>query len=109
MKIIYNNIIPFKGYKAMNLLGILFVRKEFEGKLKEQDITHEKIHSEQQKELLWIPFYIIYFIEFLVKFLYFGNWNYAYRRISFEREAYEFERYPEYLKTRKRYFWRKLL
>ena len=26
MKIIRNNIIPFKGYKAINLFGILFVR-----------------------------------------------------------------------------------
>ena len=28
MKIIYNNIIPFKGFKAMNLFGVLFVRKD---------------------------------------------------------------------------------
>ena len=27
MKVIYNNIIPFKGYKAINLLGLVFVRK----------------------------------------------------------------------------------
>jgi len=27
MKIIYNNIIPFKGYKGINLFGVLFVRK----------------------------------------------------------------------------------
>lgn len=26
MKIIRNNIIPFKGFKAINLFGILFVR-----------------------------------------------------------------------------------
>ena len=28
MKIIYNNVIPFKGYWAINLFGILFVRKD---------------------------------------------------------------------------------
>ena len=27
MKIIYNDIIPFKGFKAVNLLGVLFVLK----------------------------------------------------------------------------------
>jgi hypothetical protein len=27
MKVIYNKFIPFKGYKAMNLFGIVFVRK----------------------------------------------------------------------------------
>lgn len=27
MKIIYNNLIPFKGYKAINLFGLVFVRK----------------------------------------------------------------------------------
>ena len=28
MKIIYNNTIPFKGFKAMNLFGVLFVRND---------------------------------------------------------------------------------
>ena len=27
MKVIYNNIIPFKGYKAINLFGLVFVRE----------------------------------------------------------------------------------
>jgi hypothetical protein len=43
MKIIRNNIIPFKGYKAMNLFGILFVRGDT--KLTDIDINHEAIHS----------------------------------------------------------------
>ena len=28
MKIIYNNVIPFKGFTAINLFGILFARRE---------------------------------------------------------------------------------
>lgn len=28
MKVIYNNLIPFKGYKAINIFGLVFVRKE---------------------------------------------------------------------------------
>jgi len=40
MKIIYNKIIPFKGYKAMAIWPFIFARK----KLSEIDINHEKIH-----------------------------------------------------------------
>lgn len=29
MKIIYNKLIPFKGFIAINLFGIIFVRKEY--------------------------------------------------------------------------------
>lgn len=43
MKIIYNNVIPFKGFKAINLFGIVFVKNEC--KMNNIDINHEKIHS----------------------------------------------------------------
>ena len=56
MKLIYNNIIPFKGFKAMNLFGLCFVRKGM--KMSEKDINHESIHTAQMKELLYIPFSI---------------------------------------------------
>ena len=46
MKIIYNNIIPFKGFKAMNLFGVLFVRKDANSQMTNTDINHESIHSE---------------------------------------------------------------
>ena len=45
MKIIYNNIIPFKGYLAINLFGFLFVRKDVNRQLNAFDINHEKIHT----------------------------------------------------------------
>lgn len=56
MKVIYNNIIPFKGYKAINLLGLVFVRKG--AKFTEVDYNHEHIHSKQMAEMLWIFFYL---------------------------------------------------
>lgn len=93
---IKNNIIPFKGYKAINLFGIIFLRKEYE--LSEIDTNHEAIHTAQMKELLYIFFYIIYFLEWLVRL--FINKN-AYRNISFEKEAYQNERDLSYLKHRK--------
>jgi hypothetical protein len=43
MKLIYNNIIPFKGFKAINLFGLCFVRKGM--KMFEKDINHESIHT----------------------------------------------------------------
>jgi len=51
------------------------------------------------KELLYIPFYIIYIIEAIFK---------KYRNISFEKEAYANQEDFEYLKNRKHYaMWRK--
>jgi len=45
MKIIKNSIIPFKGFLAMNICGLLFVRKELFYKLTSIDINHEAIHT----------------------------------------------------------------
>lgn len=109
MKIIYNNIIPFKGFKAMNLFGVLFVRNDIKTPMDEIDINHEAIHSEQYKEMLWIPFLIWYGIEWFIKIFIYGNIHKAYRNISFEREAYQNEHDLEYLSNRKRYRWFKLI
>lgn len=97
MKIIRNNYIPFPGYKAINLFGILFVRGK--AVIDEKTLNHEKIHSAQIKELLYIFFYVWYIIEWLVR-LPKGN---AYRNISFEKEAYANELDMNYLKNRKRF------
>ena len=97
MKIIRNNIIPFKGYKAINLFGVLFVRKNAE--IDELTINHEEIHTAQMKETLYVFFYVWYIIEWLIR-LPFGN---AYRNISFEREAYANQDDLNYLENRKRF------
>lgn len=97
MKIIRNNIIPFPGYKAMNLFGVLFVRGN--AIIDEKTLNHEKIHTSQIKEMLYVFFYVWYVIEWLIR-LPKGN---AYRNISFEREAYANDNNPNYLKTRKRF------
>ena len=103
MKIIYNNLIPFKGFIAINLFGVLFVRNEYKKRFDSGGFTttlnHESIHTEQIKELGYIFFYIWYLIEWLLR-LPFGN---AYYNISFEREAYTNEKNIKYLQTRKRY------
>ena len=109
MKIIYNNIIPFKGFKAMNLFGVLFVRNDIKTPMDEIHINHEAIHTEQYKEMLWIPFLIWYGIEWFIKIFIYGDTHKAYRNISFEREAYQNEHDLEYLSNRKRYRWFKLI
>jgi len=64
-------------------------------------LNHEKIHLRQQAELLVIFFYLWYSLEFLLRWLQFGNRRKAYRNISFEREAYFFENDLNYLDKRK--------
>lgn len=44
MKVIYNNIIPFKGFVAMNICGLLFARNEYKP-LSDTTINHESIHT----------------------------------------------------------------
>lgn len=101
MKIIYNNIIPFKKYKAINLFGILFARKN--AHITDITINHEEIHTEQIKELLYIFFYIWYFLEWLILSIRYLSFHKAYRNIRFEKEAYQNQNNPYYLKNRKRY------
>lgn len=64
-------------------------------------LNHERIHLRQQIEMLVIPFYLWYGIEFLLRLMAFKNIDVAYRNICFEREAYANERDLEYLKKRK--------
>lgn len=100
MKIIQNKIIPFgRGFLAINLFGILFAK----GPCDKTVINHEEIHTAQMKELLYVPFYLLYIAEWMVKLLIYHNPIETYYNISFEREAYLNERNQEYLKHRKHF------
>ncbi|MBD5329163.1 MAG: hypothetical protein HDS03_04665 [Bacteroides sp.] len=100
MKIIQNKIIPFgKRFYAINLFGILFAK----GPCHEETINHERIHTAQMRELLYIPFYLLYIIEWLFRLLQHRNLYRAYRTISFEREAYSHESDLSYLSRRRRF------
>lgn len=48
MKIIYNNFIPFKGFLAINLFGVMFVRGTWRD-LNARVLNHEKIHTAQMR------------------------------------------------------------
>lgn len=100
----YNRVIPFKGFSAINLFGVIFARKEC--KVTPRTINHEKIHTAQMRELGYIGFYVLYFLEWLYRLA--VDTNRAYRAISFEVEAYEHQYDYKYLANRNAFAqWRK--
>jgi hypothetical protein len=101
MKVIYNHLIPFRGFKCINLFGILFVRKGCV--MTQTDYNHEAIHTAQMKELLYLPFYLLYVLEWLCRLIQLWDSRKAYRAISHEREAYDNQANPDYLTERKPY------
>lgn len=105
MKIIENNILPPKGYSAIMLLGVIFVRPGTVLSL--QTIQHEWIHKQQMIEMFIIFFYLWYAIEFLIRLSIYRNRRKAYYSISFEREAYANDEVIGY--RRKRFAWVKYL
>jgi hypothetical protein len=99
----------FKGYlltfsflwvEGMAIFPFIFSRTKKPGKVL---LFHETIHLRQQLEMGLLPFYIWYFLEYLVRLIQYRNHYLAYMNISFEREAYANEREFEYLVNRK--FW----
>lgn len=72
-------------------------------------INHEKIHLRQQLELLIIPFYLLYLINYLFNLIRYKNHDLAYRRIIFEQEAYQYENDFNYLKNNNWFRWLKFL
>lgn len=105
MKVIINKIIPVKGYVAMAAWPFIFAKKE----LSKQVLNHEHIHGEQQKELLIIPFYILYCLEYIIKFLFTLRGSKAYYSISFEQEANMNEYDLNYISHRTHYTWIKYI
>lgn len=72
-------------------------------------VNHEKIHHQQQLELLLIPFYVLYFLNYVINLLIYRSHYQAYLNIAFEKEAYQHECEINYLAKRKRYNWFKLI
>ena len=109
MKVLYNRFIPIRGFVALNFFGIILVRKEYEGKLTEEVIRHEMIHTAQMKELWYVGFYVLYILEWLYKVITIRDFKKAYRRISFEQEAYLFQGTFHYVSQRSKMTWTKFL
>jgi hypothetical protein len=70
---------------------------------------HETIHFQQQLELLFLPFYVLYGFFWLVGYAKTRNGQDAYHFIAFEKEANAGEVSETYLENRKRYSWIKYI
>ena len=73
--------------------------------LSETTRNHETIHFQQQLELLFLFFYLLYGIFWLIGFIKYQSGKGAYYQIPFEQEAYSNEKNLQYLSRRRRYFW----
>lgn len=95
MKIIYNNIIPLRGYDAMCIYPFIFVRNDRRQYFTKKTETHECIHAYQQIETcvlfllvllllagvglisFWwllaspLAFFVLYALEYIVKGLFY--------------------------------------
>ena len=91
-----------KGFRGITLFPfiVLVDKKDREDVVM---MNHEKMHIRQQLEMLIVPFFIWYGLEFLFRWIQFKDKHLAYRKISFEREAYANEENINYLKARS--FW----
>lgn len=99
--IVAKYLIP-KGYSGMALFPFILL-KELRYVSNAVMLQHEKIHLRQQLEMLILPFFIWYGIEYFIRILQYKDKHLAYRNISFEREAYANESQKDFLQNRK--FW----
>lgn len=72
-------------------------------------VRHESIHIKQQEEMLILPFYVWYGIEWFIKSIRYLSFKKGYEKISFEQEAKKNEKKKTYLKNRKHYSWLKFV
>lgn len=102
MKIVRNKWFPFGSYYAINICGVVFCK----GKLSAKERNHEYIHTLQQRELLYLFFYLAYAIEWGVRLVQYRSLTQSYFNISFEREAYANEHNLRYRRHRSFWAWR---
>lgn len=91
-------LIP-KGFGGIAIFPFVILRTKAHAQ-DEAYLNHEKIHIRQQMELLVLPFFVWYGIEYLIRFLRYKDKVKAYRTISFEKEAYANEKNAGYLASR---------
>ena len=123
IKLKYSKIIPFPGFYACTIFNCIFRHPRYKNKeLSKSTYNHELIHVYQQLDFVngdeklyilgGVIFYILYFIEWLIKLIIsaftFGKVK-AYRSISFEQEAYNNTKEKNYFQTRRKFAWIKYI
>ena len=114
---------PFGNYYAITIFNNLIRRDKYKNRpISKTTYNHESIHLQQELDFVFgceklyvlggCIFYILYFLEWLVKLIIsiftLGKVK-AYRSISFEQEAYDNQNNLNYLKNRKRFNWIKYI
>lgn len=102
----WTRLLSFGKAQAITIFPFIFMRKE---RYRQDPIllNHERIHLRQALELLIVPFYTWYLLEFLFRITQYRNFQRAYLNISFEREAYRNDKDLDYLRSRKLWsFWK---
>lgn len=100
-RVIETRLVPKGNIAAITLFGLVFTRdKQFVDKWV---LNHELIHCQQQLEWLYLPFFVLYLLEWAWFLLRLHDANKAYLAISFEREAYTQMYDLDYLKHRRHY------
>lgn len=89
-------------YSAMAIYPFILIKRN-ELRNDASLIYHERIHHRQQLELLIVPFYLLYLLNYLYNLAKYRKHFKAYQEIIFEREAYAMDKDYDYLKRRK--FW----
>jgi hypothetical protein len=92
-------VVPFLNVQGMAIYPFILLKKATYKK-DEVIMRHETIHLKQQQEMLVLPFYIAYLINYLFNLAKYRNHDQAYRNIIFEREAYACEGDAKYLINR---------
>lgn len=100
--IVFKYLTP-RGYRGLTFFPFVILSNSDDA-LDKAFINHEKIHLRQQLELLVLPFYIWYILEFMYRLVQYKDRKQAYRNISFERESYANEKDLNYIKQRS--FWK---
>src|SRR5215471_19072136 len=95
----YYIVVPRLHVHAMALFPVILLR-EADYVHDKFLINHELIHHRQELELLVIPFYLFYVLNYFINRFHYKTHHEAYRNIIFEREAYANESDLNYLDER---------
>ena len=88
---------------AITIFPFIISREE----MTPETLNHETIHIHQQRELLLIPFYVLYAFYYFKGLTKYKDKHQAYLMIPFEQEAYQNDGNLDYLKGRKWFAWRR--
>lgn len=104
--IIHTRHFPPRRFHAITLFPFIFFN---DSRITEQDIRHETVHMWQQVALLVLPFYLLYFLFWIVNLARYRDSMQAYYAIPFERSAYRLEKESHASKCTMAFDWLKCI